>query len=288
MRSATVAGAATLGLAALGWIVALRRMDGMDMGTMAELGSFASFLPTWIAMVAAMMLPGVVPAVRRRARTGGAVPLVVTHLALWTLVGVPVFLLYRPHGTTAAVAVIVVAALYERHARCARLRPAALREPRPDAAWRWRVGPMSATWMVVATGLVLAQTLAAARASPASPRLPFTKEQTRMTDAHHRNPRGVARRAARAARGREGADPPQRRGRPPPAGAALGPDREGLPLRHRGRPGLAGRPLRRPLAAARVPLHVRARLHRRLPVVLGDRRRLRRLASSTSRTTTSR
>ncbi len=153
-----MAAAATLGLAALGWIVALRRMDGMDMGTMTELGSFASFLPTWIAMVAAMMLPGVVPAVRRRARNGGAVPLVVTHLALWTLVGVPVFLLYRPHGTTAAVAVIVAAALYELTplARLGRRHCASLAPMLVVLA----LGPMSATWMVVATGLVLAQTLA--------------------------------------------------------------------------------------------------------------------------------
>ena len=40
---------------------------------------------------------------------------------------------------------------------------------------------------------------------------------------------------------------------------------------------LAGRPLPRPLAAPRLPLHVRARLHGRLPVLLGDRGRLRRL-----------
>ena len=41
--------------------------------------------------------------------------------------------------------------------------------------------------------------------------------------------------------------------------------------------GVAGRPLRRALAAARLPLHVRSRVHRRVPVVLGDRGRLQRL-----------
>ena len=40
---------------------------------------------------------------------------------------------------------------------------------------------------------------------------------------------------------------------------------------------LAGRPVPRALAAARLPLHVRAGLHRRLPGLLGDRRRLQRL-----------
>ena len=40
---------------------------------------------------------------------------------------------------------------------------------------------------------------------------------------------------------------------------------------------VAGRPVRRALAAARLPLHVRTRVHGRLPVVLGDRRWLQRL-----------
>ena len=41
--------------------------------------------------------------------------------------------------------------------------------------------------------------------------------------------------------------------------------------------GVARRPVPRPLAAARLPLHVRSRLHRGVPVLLGDRRRLQRL-----------
>ncbi len=49
-------------------------------------------------------------------------------------------------------------------------------------------------------------------------------------------------------------------------------------LADRRRPGHAARPLRRPLPADRLPLHVRPRLDRRLPVVLGDRRRLQRPA----------
>ena len=76
---------------------------------------------------------------------------------------------------------------------------------------------------------------------------------------------------------REGADPPQRRGRPPTPAAALGARREGLPLRDRRRRGVARRPVRRTLAAARLPLHVRTGLRVRVPVVLGDRRRLQRL-----------
>ena len=39
---------ATLGVAALAWVVAVRRMGGMDMGVETELGSFASFVPPWV------------------------------------------------------------------------------------------------------------------------------------------------------------------------------------------------------------------------------------------------
>jgi len=52
--------AATLGLAATCWVVAIRQMSGTDMGVASELGSFASFLVLWESMMAAMMLPGAV------------------------------------------------------------------------------------------------------------------------------------------------------------------------------------------------------------------------------------
>jgi hypothetical protein len=87
----------------------------------------------------------------------------------------------------------------------------------------------------------------------------------------------VARGEARAARGGEGADAAQRRARQAAAGAALGSDRQGVPLRNRRGERFAGRPLPRTLAAARLPLHVRPRLHGRVSVLLGDRGRVRRL-----------
>ena len=49
---------ATLGLAAASWVVAVRQMNGMDMGVATGLGSFAFFVPLWVLMMAAMMLPG--------------------------------------------------------------------------------------------------------------------------------------------------------------------------------------------------------------------------------------
>ena len=57
------------------------------------------------------------------------------------------------------------------------------------------------------------------------------------------------------------------------ARAPLGPGREGVRVRHRGREEVPGRALRRPLAAARLQHHVRARLlDRRLPRMHEPRR----------------
>ena len=67
--------------------------------------------------------------------------------------------------------------------------------------------------------------------------------------------------AARAARGGEGADAAQRRAGAAAAGAAVGSNRQGVSIRDRRRKRLAGGPLPRALAAPRLPLHVRARLH---------------------------
>jgi predicted metal-binding membrane protein len=122
LTSATTAATAsalsvTLGLAAASWVVAVRQMNGMDMGVATRLGSFAFFVALWVSMMAAMMLPGAAPAVLRRAHASGrvrAVPLFVgSYLAVWTLVGVAVYALYRPHGLIAAGAVAIATGVYE-------------------------------------------------------------------------------------------------------------------------------------------------------------------------------
>jgi predicted metal-binding membrane protein len=109
--------AVTLGVAAACWVVAVRQMNGTDMGVATRLGSFAFFVALWVAMMAATMLPGAVPAVLRRARASGrvlAVPLFVgTYLAVWTLVGLAVYGLYRPHGYSVAGGVVIAAGVYE-------------------------------------------------------------------------------------------------------------------------------------------------------------------------------
>jgi predicted metal-binding membrane protein len=128
---------ATLGLAAACWVVAVRRMHGMDMGGETELGPLASFMATWVVMMAAMMLPAAAPAVLGRVRDDGrlaAAPLFVgSYLAVWALAGLAVVVLYRPHGTLGSSAGLTVVLL--------------------------ALGAMSVTWMAVVAAVVLAQRL---------------------------------------------------------------------------------------------------------------------------------
>src|SRR5712664_2163284 len=92
-------------------------MNGMDMGVATRLGSFAFFVALWVSMMAAMMLPAAAPAVLRHANATGrmrAAPLfVASYLAVWALVGIAVYALYRPHGTLVAGAVAIAAGVYE-------------------------------------------------------------------------------------------------------------------------------------------------------------------------------
>jgi predicted metal-binding membrane protein len=173
--------ATILGIAAACWAVAIWRMHGMDMGAATALGSFGSFVGLWVPMMAAMMLPGAVPAVLRVARGGGrvgrAARFLGSYLAVWSLVGVGLFALYRPHGTSVAGGVVLAAGFYE-------LTPAKRR-------WRRRcregvdsgfgfgaycvgssvglmammaaLGVMSVTWMAIIAVLVIGQKLVGAR-----------------------------------------------------------------------------------------------------------------------------
>jgi predicted metal-binding membrane protein len=173
---------ATLGLAAASWFVAVRQMNGMDMGVETELGSFTSFVGLWVMMMAAMMLPGAVPAVTTHAqatgRMGAAAVFVVSYLAVWSLVGVGVYALYRPHGTRAAAAIAIAAGVYEltptkRHfRRCCRDRAGSglgfgLSCVGSSIALMLllvAIGVMSLTWMIVIAVLIVAQKVLPPRA----------------------------------------------------------------------------------------------------------------------------
>jgi predicted metal-binding membrane protein len=175
--------AATLGLAAGSWVVAVRQMHGMDMGVATELGSFGFFAGLWVVMMAAMMLPGAAPAVLRRARARGgvrAVPLFVgSYLAVWALVGMAVYVVYRPHGPVTAGAAVIAAGLYELTPLKRRFR-ARCRDSVRSGLWFGRycagssiglmlmwvaLGVMSIPWMAVVAVVVLAQKLLPAKAA---------------------------------------------------------------------------------------------------------------------------
>jgi predicted metal-binding membrane protein len=134
-------------------------------------------------MMAAMMLPGAAPAVLRRAYVSGrvlAVPLFVgSYLAVWALVGVAVYALYRPHGSFAAGAVAIAAGVYE----FTPLKQSCRRRCRESVRSGFAFGlacvgssiglmlilvalsVMSVTWMVVIAVLALIQKLLPANAA---------------------------------------------------------------------------------------------------------------------------
>jgi predicted metal-binding membrane protein len=169
---------ATLMLAAASWIVAVHRMSGMDMGVATELGSLPFFVTVWLSMMAAMMLPGAAPAVLGRARANEpavAVPRFVgSYLAVWALVGLAVYALYRPHGSGVAGALTIVAGLYELtplkrncRRRCRENVRSGLRfglycvgSSIGLMAMFVAVGVMSVTWMAIVGVVILAQKLA--------------------------------------------------------------------------------------------------------------------------------
>jgi predicted metal-binding membrane protein len=176
-----------LGFAAASWAVAVQQMGGMDMGAATDLGSLGFFVAAWVPMMAAMMLPGAVPAAARFVRATGAVLAVplfaASYLAVWTLFGLAVYALYRPHGTAAAGALAIAAGVYEltplkRH--CRRRCRESVRSGFEFGLYcvgssiglmvvLVALGVMSVTWMAVVAVLVLAQKLLPPRASVDAP-----------------------------------------------------------------------------------------------------------------------
>jgi predicted metal-binding membrane protein len=186
-------GASVAAVAAVCWLIAARRMSGMDMGPGTDLGSLSFFTATWATMMAAMMLPSALPAVLSSgARRPRSVLFLVGYLAAWTLAGVVAFFAYRAvraehfgflgwqrDGAYVAGAAVVAAGLYE----LAPLKRACLQRCRTSAergtgrAGRdglryavdclgcsaglmlvlFAVGVMSVLWMAVVAALVFVQ-----------------------------------------------------------------------------------------------------------------------------------
>ena len=100
---------ATLAVALAGWIVAMQRMKGMDMGPGTALGTLPFFMGVWVTMMAAMMLPSALPMVllfdrvgrERRAVGQDATPtslFVGSYLLVWAGFGLAAYLVYRGIG----------------------------------------------------------------------------------------------------------------------------------------------------------------------------------------------
>ncbi len=73
--------------------------------------------PALVPMMAAMMLPGAIPAIARRARERGGVLAAAlfagSYLGTWALVALAIYILYRPPGALLAGALTIGAGLYE-------------------------------------------------------------------------------------------------------------------------------------------------------------------------------
>jgi predicted metal-binding membrane protein len=174
---------ATLGFAAVCWIVSIHEMDGMNMGVATELGSFAFFVGLWVTMMAAMMLPGAARAAVRVAHGHDglrAVPVFVgSYLAVWAVVGIAAYALYRPHSTSVAGAVVLGAGLYELTPLKHHFRRRCRERVRSGfefglscvgssivlMAALLALGVMSVAWMAVIAVAVLAQKLLPANAA---------------------------------------------------------------------------------------------------------------------------
>jgi predicted metal-binding membrane protein len=128
-----------LGVAAIAWLVTADRMQGMDAGPGTDLGSFGWFAGVWAVMMAAMMLPSLVPmagAYAGQARGGshavtprsllGTALFAAGYLLTWVVVGAAAWVLFQlvrsldlsflawdGGGRYIAGAVIAGAALYE-------------------------------------------------------------------------------------------------------------------------------------------------------------------------------
>ena len=191
-----------IAVAAACWAVTAQRMEGMDMGPGTELGGLGWFVGVWAVMMAAMMLPSLVPAAIR------AQPLLFAagFLASWAVAGIaayalveavrsldPGFLHWEDGGQYVAAAVIGGAAVYELSrpkGACLRRCRHAATEPEPrggltgslaagamlglvciGCCWAlmaalFALGVMSVQWMVVIAALIAIEKLAPSERAP--------------------------------------------------------------------------------------------------------------------------
>src|SRR4051812_37335742 len=83
-----------IAVAGVCWAITARRMQGMDMGPGTDLGGLGWFAVVWATMMAAMMLPSLVPmaiayaGASRKASTAGSFVFACGYLLTWLGAGV--------------------------------------------------------------------------------------------------------------------------------------------------------------------------------------------------------
>jgi predicted metal-binding membrane protein len=142
---------ALLALAGGAWVLTDHRMQGMDAGPGTDLGALGWFAVSWLVMMAAMMLPPLVPAALAVARLSWRTiaPFVISYLAAWTAAGFVAYLVFEAvrsldlaflawhrAGRFLAAGVIVAAAAYQLTATKARCLERCRDPLRPAGAGR--------------------------------------------------------------------------------------------------------------------------------------------------------
>jgi predicted metal-binding membrane protein len=155
--------AIVLAFAAAAWALTVDRMAGMDAGPGTELGRLGWFAVSWLAMMAAMMLPALAPMVAvygaRARRPLAAAVFAGAYLLVWLAAGLlgyaaieavrslePGYLSWGEAGRYVAAGVIAGAGLYQLtvpKAACLRR----CRERRAFLRERWRAGILGAASM---------------------------------------------------------------------------------------------------------------------------------------------
>jgi predicted metal-binding membrane protein len=104
-RSVSLA-TAVLGAAFVAWLVTVQRMEGMNGGPGTDLGALGWYVGVWVTMMAAMMLPAVLPVVllyarvssertRRGVAAVGTPVFLAGYLAVWTAFGILAYAIAR-------------------------------------------------------------------------------------------------------------------------------------------------------------------------------------------------
>ena len=104
-RSVSLA-TAVLGAAFVAWLVTVQRMEGMNGGPGTDLGALGWYVGVWVTMMAAMMLPAVLPVVllfarvsserMRRGQAAVGTPVFLAgYLGVWTAFGLVAYAITR-------------------------------------------------------------------------------------------------------------------------------------------------------------------------------------------------